>query len=84
MFARLLGPTVLGDFYFSLAVVYVLTNPLRGMSMGLENRVSEAVVSSRGTLGGILHVPIAGYILLAPGLYVVGEMQVTKPVSPTL
>lgn len=66
VFARMLGPTDFGGFYFLLAMIHFATTPLVGVSEALKKRYSEPGVSGRRMFGAAM-LPIGGYLACALG-----------------
>ncbi|ELZ19141.1 polysaccharide biosynthesis protein [Haloterrigena salina JCM 13891] len=74
LFARILGPTSFGGFYFLLSLVNVFDNPLRGLSVALEKRVSEAESASGEILGGVLLVQLVVFTCAAVLVFAFGDL----------
>lgn len=53
-FARLLGPTSFGGFYFLLALVFIVDRPIDGLGQAIRKRYSEADADDAEILGGSL------------------------------
>lgn len=64
IFARILGPTSFGGFYFLLSLVYFTSTPLDGISIALKKRYSEPDVPKSQLFGAAL-LMIGGYLIFA-------------------
>lgn len=75
VFARVLGPTSFGGFYFLLSLVFIVDRPIDGLGQAVRKRYSEADVDRAEILGGSL--------VGAVGLFVVTAV-VTLPLNGVL
>lgn len=72
IFARVLGPTSFGGFYFLLSLVFIADRPLRGFGQAVEKRYSEANAPKGEIAGGVLvwsavTFVVAGFVVFALG-----------------
>lgn len=74
VFARILGPTGFGGFYFLLSIIFVADNPLSGVANALEKRISEADSSIDEAVGAVFGFHAVVYAILAVGLVVLGDL----------
>lgn len=67
VFARILGPTSFGGFYFLLSMLYLTNRPLRGVGGALTKRFAESGAPRRELLGATLLINLAatGVVLVA-------------------
>lgn len=67
VFARVLGPTSFGGFYFLLSILYLTDRPIRGVGGALHKRFAESGAPRRELLGATLLVNLAatGLVLVA-------------------
>lgn len=70
VFARVLGATSFGGFYFLLALVFLVDRPLNGLSYSMKKRISEADPRRDELLGvyllfGALYVFVLGIVVAA-------------------
>jgi len=68
IFARVLGPTDFGGYYFLLSMIFIADRPLRGFGKAVEKRYSEAGASKSEIFGATLLTSalifvIAGFIV---------------------
>lgn len=75
VFARVLGPTPFGAFYFLQSIVFLVDRPIKGTGTALTKRISEAD-ASRGEFAG------TGVILVALGaVAVLPLLSLNRPLS---
>lgn len=67
IFARILGPTAFGGFYFLLAMVLLADRPIRGFAQAVKKRYSEADASKSQILGGVLIVHSSIFVVVSIG-----------------
>lgn len=65
VFARVLGPTSFGGFYFLLSILYLVDRPLHGVSDALNKRFSESDAPRRELFGATLLINAAAVVLIA-------------------
>lgn len=65
VFARVLGPTSFGGFYFLLSVVYIVDRPIRGVGGALHKRFAESDAPQRELLGATLLINLGATGLVA-------------------
>lgn len=78
VFARILGPTAFGGFYFLLSLVNIFDNPLRGLSVAFEKRLSETDSMDREMLGGMLLIQLVVFTAVGVLVYVFGDLLTTE------
>lgn len=70
IFARTLGPTDFGGFYFLLSLVFIADRPLRGFGQAVEKRYSEAGAPKNEIVGGAILWTLGAFVIA--GLLVFG------------
>lgn len=68
IFARFLGPTAFGGFYFLLTLVLLSDRPLRGLGQAVQKRYSETGAPKEQIVGAVLGVN--GVFVVAAGVAV--------------
>lgn len=68
IFARTLGPTDFGGFYFLLSLVFIADRPLRGFAQAVEKRYSEVGAIKSELAGGAIIGNV--FMILLTGLVV--------------
>ena len=66
VFARVLGPTGFGAFYFLQSIVFILDRPIKGTGTALTKRISEADAPRTEFVGTGIIVVLMGTILVLP------------------
>ena len=82
VFARVLGPTSFGGFYFLLTLVFVADRPMRGAAQALRKRYSETDADKRELFGTVLLVDLALWAVAAVGVWLFGEQLTTQTNVP--
>lgn len=68
VFARMLGPTSFGGFYFLLSILYIVDRPLRGIGDALYKRFAESGAPRRELLGATLLLNFAATAVVLVGV----------------
>jgi O-antigen/teichoic acid export membrane protein len=82
-FARILGPTSFGGFYFLLSIVALSTRPMDGFANAIRKRISEAQAPRAELLGAmtagtVLLVVVGGLTGVAFGGLITAETNVER------
>lgn len=78
VFARALGPTDFGGFYFLLSLVFIADRPLRGFGQAVEKRYSEVGAKKGEIAGGVMVVTVATFVVAAPVVFGLGDLLVRE------
>jgi len=69
VFARVLGPTSFGGFYFLLSIVLLADRPLRGLAQAVRKRYSETDTNKEEIVGGVLLANLAFFIVAGAAVW---------------
>jgi len=72
LFARVLGPTSFGGFYTLMSLVFLVQQPLIGVSNAVEKRLTETDAPRGEILGSSLIAHGVAYAILAVALWLTG------------
>lgn len=78
IFARELGPTDFGGFYFLLSIVFIVDRPLRGFGQAIEKRYSEAGADKRQLAGGAVVATAVAVTITGFVVFSLGDLLVAK------
>jgi len=70
VFARVLGPTSFGAFYFLQSIVFISTRPLKGTGTAMAKRLSESGAPKREITGAGVGLALVGSVVSLPVLLV--------------
>lgn len=68
LFARILGPTSFGGFYFLLSLVTIVTRPIDGFGNAIRKRFSESNALRKELMGTVALFNVASFVLAAVGV----------------
>lgn len=78
VFARILGPTAFGGFYFLLALVFIADKPVRGFAVAVKKRYSEIDASRSEIAGSVWMANLALFLALAPLVYLLRNQLIAR------
>lgn len=78
IFARALGPTDFGGFYFLLSLVFIADRPLRGFGQAVQKRYSEVGAKKGEIAGGVMVVTVATFVVAAPIVFGLDDLLVRE------
>ncbi|WP_440005440.1 lipopolysaccharide biosynthesis protein [Halomicrococcus sp. SG-WS-1] len=64
IFARILGPTSFGGFYFLLSLVFIVDRPIRGFGAAIRKRWSEVNAQKAEIAGAILIINTVYFVIV--------------------
>lgn len=78
IFARALGRTDFGGFYFLLSMVFIADRPLRGFGQAIEKRYSEAGAKKAEIVGGAMVLTAVAFAITGVGVFVLRDLLVRE------
>ena len=78
IFARELGRTDFGGFYFLLSLVFIADRPLRGFGQAIEKRYSEVGANKREIAGGAIVLTAVAVAIVAVVVFVLRDLLVSQ------
>lgn len=78
IFARALGPTDFGGYYFLLSLVFIADRPLRGFGQAVEKRYSEAGAPRSEIVGGATVWTAAFFAIAAVVVFGLSDLLVRE------
>jgi len=78
VFARVIGRTDFGGFYFLLSLVYIADRPIRGFGQAVEKRYSEVDANKREIVGAALLMSGVAVLIVSVGVLVLRDVLVTQ------
>lgn len=78
IFARALGPTDFGGFYFLLSLVFIADRPLRGFGQAIEKRYSEAAAKKAEIVGGTMVILAVTFVIAGVAVFTLRDLLVRE------
>lgn len=78
IFARLLGPSSFGGFYFLLSIVTISTRPLDGLGGAIQKRFSEHEAPHQELLGTVIIFDVVSFFVAGVGVWLFQEVITAK------
>ncbi|WP_135854434.1 oligosaccharide flippase family protein [Halorussus salinus] len=78
IFARVLGRSDFGGFYFLLSLVFIADRPIRGFGQAVEKRYSEAGARKREIAGGAILLTAAALVVAGVVVFALRDLLVQK------
>lgn len=78
IFARALGRTDFGGFYFLLSMVFIADRPLRGFGQAIEKRYSEAGAKKAEIVGGAMVLTAVAFAITGVAVFVLRDLLVRE------
>lgn len=78
IFARALGPTDFGGYYFLLSIIFIADRPLRGFGKAVEKRYSEAGAPKSEIFGGALLTAALTFVIAGLVVFALRDLLVQE------
>lgn len=78
IFARTLGRTDFGGFYFLLSLVFIADRPLRGFGQAIEKRYSEVGAQKREIVGSAILVAAIAVAIVVVAVFALQDLLISE------